>query len=102
MPQMRAVMSGASVNARPRRKASKKRGGSKIRSSTSHDLVALERHVQRALALDAREVVDLDRPIELAHGRSLSLRNARRIGVEGAVDARAQARSCRACREPGG
>ena len=30
MPQMRAVMSGASVNSRPRRNASKKRGGSKI------------------------------------------------------------------------
>jgi len=28
MPQMRAVMSGASVKARPRRKASKNRGGS--------------------------------------------------------------------------
>ncbi len=28
MPQMRAVMSGASVYARPRRNASKKRGGS--------------------------------------------------------------------------
>ena len=28
MPQMRAVMSGASPNARPRRNASKKRGGS--------------------------------------------------------------------------
>ena len=34
IPQMRAVMSGASMNERPRRKASKKRGGSKIRSST--------------------------------------------------------------------
>src|ERR1043165_503361 len=33
MPQMRAVMSGASVKARPRRNASKKRGGSKMRSS---------------------------------------------------------------------
>ena len=34
MPQMRAVMSGASVNERPRSSASKNRGGSKIRSST--------------------------------------------------------------------
>ncbi len=33
MPQMRAVMSGASVNARPRSNASKKRGGSKMLSS---------------------------------------------------------------------
>jgi hypothetical protein len=35
MPQIRAVMSGASAAARPRRKASKKRGGSKIRNATS-------------------------------------------------------------------
>src|SRR5512134_3781248 len=34
MPQMRAVMSGASRYERPRRKASKKRGGSKMLSST--------------------------------------------------------------------
>src|SRR5277367_2854874 len=33
MPQMRAVMSGASLYARPRKNASKKRGGSKMRSS---------------------------------------------------------------------
>src|SRR5208283_321227 len=35
MPQMRAVISGASLNLRPRRKASKKRGGSKMLSFTS-------------------------------------------------------------------
>jgi len=35
MPQMRAVMSGTSVKRRPRRNASKKRGGSKIRNSAS-------------------------------------------------------------------
>jgi hypothetical protein len=35
MPQMRAVMSGASVARRPCRSASKKRGGSKILSATS-------------------------------------------------------------------
>src|SRR3989339_2027213 len=34
MPQMRAVMSGASVKLRPLRKASKKRGGSKIFNRT--------------------------------------------------------------------
>ena len=35
MPQIRAVMSGGSVNARPRRNASKNRGGSKMRNRTS-------------------------------------------------------------------
>ena len=35
MPQMRAVMSGASVKCRPRSSASKKRGGSKILNCTS-------------------------------------------------------------------
>ena len=35
MPQIRAVISGASVNFRPRRKASKKRGGSWILNFTS-------------------------------------------------------------------
>src|SRR5512137_529575 len=35
MPQMRAVMSGASVNRRPRRNASNRRGGSKMRNFTS-------------------------------------------------------------------
>src|SRR5208283_2715216 len=35
MPQMRAVIAGASLNLRPRRKASKKRGGSKMLSFTS-------------------------------------------------------------------
>ena len=53
MPQMRAVMSGASVKARPRRNASKNRGGSKMRSSTSRDRAVVDADVQRALALDA-------------------------------------------------
>ena len=35
MPQMRAVMSGASVARRPCRSASKNRGGSKMLSATS-------------------------------------------------------------------
>jgi hypothetical protein len=38
---MRAVMSGASEKARPRRNASKKRGGSKIFSLTSTTLLSL-------------------------------------------------------------
>ena len=38
MPQIRAVMSGASEKARPRRNASKNRGGSKMRSSADSTL----------------------------------------------------------------
>ncbi len=64
MPQMRAVMSGASVNARPRRNASKKRGGSKMPSCTSIDLAVPHRaSVSAAFALDAGQVVDLDRAL---------------------------------------
>ena len=85
MPQIRAVMSGASVNARPRRNASKKRGGSKIRSSTSVDAAALDPHAHRALALDAGEVVGLDRRVVLSH--LAPPRGRPRAGVEGAEDA---------------
>ena len=52
---MRAVMSGTSVNARPRRNASKKRGGSKISQPHVLDAAVAQADVQRALALDARE-----------------------------------------------
>ena len=90
MPQMRAVMSGASLNARPRRNASKKRGGSKICSFDVDDLAVADAHVQRALALDAGEGVGLDRAraaAQRAHAASLSSRNGSARGVEGAEDA---------------
>ena len=60
MPQIRAVMSGASVNCRPRRSASKKRGGSKILNCTSSTSPVADPDEHRALALDAREVVGAD------------------------------------------
>jgi hypothetical protein len=41
IPQIRAVMSGASVKLRPRKNASKNRGGSKIFSFTSITLFSL-------------------------------------------------------------
>ena len=71
IPQMRAVMSGASVNWRPRSSASKKRGGSKILNCTSSTSSPRIAHEHRALALDAREVVGADLPrgaaVRLAH-----------------------------------
>ncbi len=52
MPQMRAVRSGASVARRPRRKASKNRGGSKmLQLHVLHTPVA-NLDAQRPLALD--------------------------------------------------
>jgi hypothetical protein len=59
MPQIRAVMSGASRKERPWSSASKKRGGSKIRSSTLSTSVA-QPHAHRALSLDSRQVVGAD------------------------------------------
>ena len=85
MPQMRAVMSGTSPQARPRRNASKKRGGSKIRSSRRAHLAVPHRHLERALALDAREVVDLDRPSR--HGGRPRRGTSGASGVEGAIEA---------------
>ncbi len=41
MPQIRDVISGASSHLRPRKKASKKRGGSKILSFTSTTALSL-------------------------------------------------------------
>ena len=63
---------------RPRRNASKNRGGSKIRSRDVLDLAVADADVQRALALDAREVVGADRARALGrHGlmRLALLRN---------------------------
>ena len=76
MPQIRAVMSGASSNERPRRSASKKRGGSKILSFGVHDLAVADADVERALALDAGEHVRLDRArLVSAHADRLRVRN---------------------------
>ena len=57
--------------------------------------VAVDRDVQRALALDARQVVDLDGARLIWPWRSLSVAERRRVGVEGAVDARRASRSVR-------
>ena len=85
MPQMRAVMSGASVKARPRRKASKKRGGSNIlKLGALHRAVAHD-DLERAFAFDASEIVDLDR---LTAMTIAFLAERSGIGVEGSIDPR--------------
>ena len=83
MPQMREVMSGASPWSRPRSSASKKRGGSKMRNSTFSIVSPLTLEIERALALDPGERVDLDDPF--THGVRLSSSERRGAGVEAAV-----------------
>ena len=56
MPQMRAVMSGASVKLRPCRKPSKKRGGSKMLSSACLTFAVPDRDLERAFAFDPGEL----------------------------------------------
>ena len=68
MPQIRAVMSGTSSKARPRKKASNKRGGSKIVESHVFHAIAAQANVQPAFALDAGQGLDADRA-SLCQGR---------------------------------
>ena len=58
IPQMREVMSGASVNFRPFRNASKNRGGSKMRSFTSSTTSSLIR-MKRAPSPSTRASVSI-------------------------------------------
>src|SRR4029453_6901427 len=80
---MRAVMSGASVNARPRRNASKKRGGSYMRSCTSATMPpSMRTYIAPSPSTRASASTLIVRLMGLAR-----LAERRRAGVECAVDA---------------
>ena len=103
MPQIRAVMSGTSVKARPAQKRLEEARRLVDAELDLGDLVALEPHVHRPLALDPGEVVGADHPLaaSLAHGVSLACAEGRSRGVEGAVDAHRSSSSLPSSREAG-
>ncbi len=97
MPQIRAVMSGASRNERPRSSASKKRGGSKMPQLDVLDPPVLEPDGHRPLALDPREVVGADRAALSHRSRRLAERLGVRVeGLEDALDVGSLSPSSRA------
>src|SRR4051812_48791893 len=83
MPQMRAVISGASLKARPRMNASKKRGGSKMRSSALFTLLS------RMVTVSAPSPSTRARFSTLIVLRAMALglqAEGLGVGVEGAVE----------------